>query len=63
MTAAGGHRHAPRPGGTAPPDDDDGGRMRCPVTGAWCTGILAYLCEDYGCARKGGLSPHPEENV
>jgi hypothetical protein len=44
------------------PRDDDGGRMRCPITGEACTGILAYLCEDYGCARKGGLSPHPDEN-
>jgi hypothetical protein len=47
---------------TGPRDDDDG-RMRCPVTGAVCTGILAHLCEDYGCARKAGLSPHPDENV
>jgi hypothetical protein len=45
------------------PRDDDGGRIRCPVTGELCTGILAHLCEDYGCARKGGLSPHPDENV
>lgn len=42
---------------------DDDGRMRCPVTGAVCSGVLAHLCEDYGCARKGGLSPHPEENA
>jgi hypothetical protein len=43
--------------------DDDGGRMRCPITGELCRGILAYLCEDYGCARKGGLSPDPGENA
>jgi hypothetical protein len=27
-----------------------------------CGGDLSYLCEDYGCARKGGLSPHSHEN-
>ena len=21
------------------------------------------ICEDYGCARKGGLSPHSDENL
>jgi hypothetical protein len=47
---------------TGPPVDDGGG-MRCPISGELCTGILAYLCEDYGCARKGGLSPHPDENA
>lgn len=45
------------------PRGDDGGRIRCPITGEWCRGILAYLCEDYGCARKGGLSPNPDENA
>ena len=44
-------------------DDDGGGRIRCPITGELCRGILAYLCEDYGCARKGGLSPNPSENA
>jgi hypothetical protein len=34
----------------------------CPITGYPCEGDLSYLCEDYGCARKGGLSPHSEEN-
>jgi hypothetical protein len=34
----------------------------CPVTGYQCEGDLSYLCEDYGCARKGGLSPRSEEN-
>jgi hypothetical protein len=28
----------------------------CPITGYPCEGDLSYLCEDYGCARKGGLS-------
>ena len=23
---------------------------------------FSYPCEDYGCARKGGLSPHSDEN-
>ena len=35
----------------------------CPLTGHPCEGDLAYLCEDYGCARKGGLSPHSDENL
>jgi hypothetical protein len=36
--------------------------LLCPITGHPCEGDLSYLCEDYGCARKGGLSPHSEEN-
>ena len=35
----------------------------CPLTGHPREGDLAYLCEDYGCARKGGLSPHSNENL
>jgi len=35
----------------------------CPITGRRCEGDLSYLCEDYGCARKGGLSPRSEENA
>jgi hypothetical protein len=35
----------------------------CPLTSRPCEGDLAYLCEDYGCARKGGLSPHSDENL
>ena len=35
----------------------------CPITRHPCKGDLAYLCEDYGCARKGGLSPHSNENL
>jgi hypothetical protein len=34
----------------------------CPITGYPCEGDLAYLCPEYGCARKGGLSPRSEEN-
>jgi hypothetical protein len=37
--------------------------LRCPITGRPCRGDLTRLCKDYGCARKGGLSPHSEENV
>ena len=33
----------------------------CPITGYRCEGDLSYLCEDYGCARKGGLSPRSDE--
>ena len=36
--------------------------FRCPITNHPCEGDLSYLCEDYGCARKGGLSPHSDEN-
>ena len=35
----------------------------CPIVGRRCEGDLAYLCEDYGCARKGGLSSRSEENA
>jgi hypothetical protein len=34
----------------------------CPITGYPCEGDLSHLCEDYGCARKGGLSPQSDEN-
>ena len=37
-------------------------KVRCPITGAACEGDLSHLCGDYGCARKGGLSPHSHEN-
>ena len=36
--------------------------IHCPITGYPCEGDLSHLCEDYGCARKGGLSPHSDEN-
>ena len=35
----------------------------CPITGYPCEGDLSHLCKDYGCARKGGLSPHSDENL
>jgi hypothetical protein len=38
-------------------------RFSCPITGYACEGDLSHLCEDYGCARKGGLSPHSDENL
>jgi hypothetical protein len=34
----------------------------CPITGHPCEGDLAYLCPEYGCARKSGLLPRSEEN-
>ena len=37
--------------------------LRCPITGHPCDGDLSHLCEDYGCARKGGLSPRSDENL
>ena len=42
---------------------NDKSRILCPITGYPCEGDLSYLCEDYGCARKGGLSPNSEENL
>lgn len=56
------HARALRFVDTGPRGEDDGGQIRCPVTGEFCRGLLAHLCEDYGCARKGGLTPDPEEN-
>ena len=41
---------------------NDKSQILCPITGYPCEGDLSYLCEDYGCARKGGLSPHSDEN-
>ena len=35
----------------------------CAITAHPCEGDLSYLCEEYGCARKGGLSPHSHENL
>lgn len=43
--------------------DDKQSLFVCPLTGRRCEGDLAYLCEDYGCARKAGLSPHSAENL
>jgi hypothetical protein len=42
---------------------DNAGLFLCPITGYPCEGDLSYLCEDYGCARKGGLSPRSDENL
>lgn len=36
--------------------------FQCPIINHPCEGDLSHLCEDYGCARKGGLSPHSDEN-
>jgi hypothetical protein len=47
----------------AAPRDDKTSLFVCPLTGRRCEGDLAYLCEDYGCARKAGLSPHSAENL
>ena len=30
--------------------------FQCPITDHPCEVDLSHLCEDYGCARKGGLS-------
>jgi hypothetical protein len=38
--------------------NDRGPLILCPITRHPCEGDLAYLCEDYGCARKGGV-PSP----
>jgi hypothetical protein len=44
-------------------NNERGSRPICPITGHRCEGDLSHLCEDYGCARKGGLSPRSEENL
>jgi hypothetical protein len=46
-----------------PADDDNEPSLRCPITGYSCEGDLSHLCEEYGCARKGGLSPRSDENL
>ena len=43
-------------------NNDSQSRVLCPITSYPCEGDLSYLCEDYGCARKSGLSPHSHEN-
>ena len=45
-----------------PGSDNDSEPIYCPITGDQCEGNLSYLCGDYGCARKGGLSPNSNEN-
>jgi hypothetical protein len=44
-------------------DDDSEPLFICQITAYPCEGDLSYLCEEYGCARKGGLSPRSEENL
>ena len=44
-------------------DDDSEPQFICPITAYPCEGDLSHLCEEYGCARKGGLSPHSQENL
>ena len=44
-------------------DDDNELRFICPITAYPCEGDLSHLCEEYGCPRKGGLSPQSEENL
>jgi hypothetical protein len=46
-----------------PSDNDSRQLILCAITNHPCEGDLSYLCEDYGCARKGGLSPHSDENL
>src|SRR5262249_6449530 len=46
------------PAGFSPGQD-----IICPITQRLCAGDLSHLCKDYGCARKGGLSPRSEENL
>jgi hypothetical protein len=57
--------HENSAGGSLPAAHRDGARssLNCPITGRPCEGDLSHLCEDYGCARKGGLSPKSEENA
>jgi hypothetical protein len=40
-----------------------GMRIRCSITGAPCDGDRAHLCVEWGCARKGGISPVSHENA
>jgi hypothetical protein len=54
------HHRADMAGGSY---NDNRPLFPCPITGYPCEGDLSYLCEDYGCARKGGLSPRSEENL
>lgn len=51
-----------RPATEPRPVSDSKGRILCPITSYPCEGDLSHLCEDYGCARKGGLSPRSDEN-
>ena len=44
-------------------NDRSQSHILCPITRHPSKGDLSHLCEDYGCARKGGLSPHSHENL
>lgn len=44
-------------------DASYGMRIRCSITGAPCEGDRAHLCIEWGCARKGGISPISTENA
>jgi hypothetical protein len=48
--------------GLEQPGHDRWSHVLCPITGHPCEGDLSWRCEDYGCARKAGLSPHSHEN-
>ena len=62
MTSKMQHQHDIRTGDREVRPRDWTQLIRCPITGHPCEGDLAYLCPEYGCARKGGLSPRSEEN-
>ena len=40
---------------------DESPETICPMTGSYCQGEWAHLCDDYGCARKVGLSPYSDD--
>ena len=44
-------------------NDRSQSHILCPITRHPCEGDLSHLCEDYGCARKRGLSPFSQENL
>jgi hypothetical protein len=50
------------PPDTFPAEGVYGLRIRCSITGAPCEGDNAHLCVEWGCARKGGISPISHEN-
>jgi hypothetical protein len=49
--------------GLGQPNNHTRSRVLCPITRHPCGGDLSHLCEEYGCARKGGLSPWSDENL
>jgi hypothetical protein len=46
-----------------PSNDNSVSPNICPITRYRCEGDLSYLCKEFGCARKGGLSPWSDENL